>query len=133
MSVSSRSGDLARCRVLVVEDEYFLADDVAQALSAHGAEVVGPVGTLAEAEALARSRPLDVALLDINLRGELSYSVVDILRDRNVSVVFTTGYAETVIPASYAHVPIWQKSTEIDRQMDDLIALLRGKCPPLRP
>ncbi|MEA1834361.1 response regulator [Methylobacterium durans] len=119
------SGDLAHCRVLVVEDEYFLADDVARTLSAHGAEVVGPVGTLSEAEELARSRPLDAALLDINLKGEFSYRVADILRDRNVSVVFTTGYGPSFIPPPYAHVPVWQKPTEVG----DLVALLRAACP----
>ncbi|WP_132254860.1 response regulator [Methylobacterium segetis] len=126
MPVSPGSGDLARCRVLVVEDEYFLADDVARALSAHGAEVIGPVGTLSEAENLARSRPLDAALLDINLRGEMSYPVADILRERNVSVVFTTGYGEALIPPSYAYAPVWQKPAEIDRCLPDLVTLLRG-------
>ncbi|WP_236960344.1 response regulator [Methylobacterium durans] len=114
--------------MLVVEDEYFLADDVARILSARGAEVVGPVGTLSEAEELARSRPLDAALLDINLKGEFTYRVADILRDRNVSVVFTTGYGPCFIPPPYAHVPVWKKHTEVR----DLVALLRAACPMAR-
>jgi CheY-like chemotaxis protein len=93
-------------RVLVVEDEYMIAQDMVFELTALGVEVVGPVGTvdlalrLAEAEAR-----LDAAFLDINLNGERTYRVADILIARGIPVVFTTGYDENVIPPRYADVP----------------------------
>ena len=41
-----REASLEGRRVLVVEDEFFLADDLVRALKRHGAEVVGPVPSL---------------------------------------------------------------------------------------
>jgi CheY-like chemotaxis protein len=64
---------LAGRRILVVEDEYFLADDIHHALAQLGAEVVGPVPTLRGAlEVLADESRIDAAVLDINLRNERS-------------------------------------------------------------
>jgi hypothetical protein len=58
-------------RILIVEDEYYLAADLAEALAARGAEILGPIGTLDEAlQAIAADRP-DQAVLDVNLRGEM--------------------------------------------------------------
>ena len=52
MTSTTETGALAYRRVLIVEDEYFLADDLAQALRRLGAEVIGPVPTQAQALAL---------------------------------------------------------------------------------
>jgi len=49
-----------RCRVLIVEDEYFLANDLAKALSASGAQVVGPIADLEEAVAQVGQGGFDV-------------------------------------------------------------------------
>ncbi|MGP9821897.1 response regulator [Salinarimonas sp. NSM] len=98
-----------RPRVLVVEDEYFIADDLAQALAAEGAEVVGPVGDAREAlELIARER-IDRAVLDINLRGELVFDVASALKARGVPFVFATGYGGNVVPNGLDDVPRWEK------------------------
>jgi CheY-like chemotaxis protein len=61
---------LAGRKVLVVEDEYFLADDVAKGLEANGAEVIGPVGDIDGAlDLIEDSEGLDAAVLDLNLPG----------------------------------------------------------------
>jgi len=97
-------------RVLVVEDEYFLADDMARALETLGAEVIGPVPSAEKALALASSgEHMDGAVLDINLRGELVYPVADLLAQRGVPFVFATGYDQASIPDNYSHVPRWEK------------------------
>jgi CheY-like chemotaxis protein len=60
-------------RVLVVEDEYYLAHEVAQKLEKMGTAVLGPVGTLREALEIAgdTDTKFDAALLDIALHGEM--------------------------------------------------------------
>ena len=58
-------GSLKGARVLVVEDEYFQADDLVRALGSAGAETVGPVGTLAEAEHCLEVETLDGAVLPV--------------------------------------------------------------------
>ena len=56
-------------RVLVVEDEFLLAQDLLEELLRCDAEVMGPVGSVAEALALLQSRPIPyMAILDIKVR-----------------------------------------------------------------
>ena len=101
-------------RVLVVEDEYFIADDISRTLTRHGVEVVGPVPTVREAQALVSSQPLDLAVLDINLRGELVYPLVPELSRRGVPMIFATGYDTGAIPADYGAIPAWSKPFDYD-------------------
>jgi DNA-binding LytR/AlgR family response regulator len=54
-------------RVLIVEDEFFVADDLAQAVAQLGGEIVGPVPTCEEALILlSTAERIDIAVLDIN-------------------------------------------------------------------
>jgi CheY-like chemotaxis protein len=109
MSAPGKTGLTSR-RVLVVEDEYFLADDMARALEQVGAEVVGPVPSVARALAvLASGESVDAAVLDINLRGEMVFPVADALRARGTPFVFSTGYGRASVPAAYRDVPRWEK------------------------
>ena len=90
-------------RILVVEDEYFLAADVRDALSEAGAEVLGPVPSVGEATALiAQEGHIDAAVLDINLRGDLVFPVADALRARGVPFAFATGYDRWALPDRFA-------------------------------
>jgi CheY-like chemotaxis protein len=63
------SSSLANRRVLVVEDEYFVAQQIARAFRELGAQVLGPVPTSEAAIAIAREKKVDAAVLDIHLRG----------------------------------------------------------------
>ena len=56
---------LAGCRILVVEDEYFLANDLEKVLRENGALVIGPIGERAEAMTLIDNDGFDVAVIDI--------------------------------------------------------------------
>ena len=102
-------------RVLVVEDEYYLADDLRRALVRMGADVLGPVATRDEALAtLADAARVDLAVLDINLRGESAFAVADALADRGVPFVFATGYDPSAVPARHCDVAVWQKPFRSD-------------------
>ncbi len=101
-------------RVLVVEDEYLLAEDLRQELERQGAEVLGPVPTVAEAlELLATGPAPSIAILDINLQGEMAFPVADALRERAIPFVFATGYDAQAIPPAYADVPRMEKPLEL--------------------
>ncbi|HYZ63873.1 MAG TPA: response regulator [Acetobacteraceae bacterium] len=103
-------------RVLLLEDEYFIADDMARALTASGVEVVGPVATVGAAmELIARSDRLDGAVLDINLRGETVYPVAEALEARGVPFIFATGYDEATIPPRFAGVRRCEKPVDPGR------------------
>jgi DNA-binding response OmpR family regulator len=114
-------------RVLVVEDEYFIADDIARALRMLGAEVIGPLPTREAAlDAFASEERIDVAVLDINLRGEAIYPVADALRKRGVPFVFATGYDPASIPEPYRSVARWDKPFDPSALVAALAALPRS-------
>lgn len=71
---------LPNCRVLIVEDEYFLAQDLAVALQSRGAKIAALVGELGEALEQLAGGGFDVAVVDINLKGEFAYRIADELR-----------------------------------------------------
>ena len=54
--------------------------------------VVGPAATVAEAEKLLLSHALDVAVVDINLRGEQAYGLIDRLHAHGVPIIVASGY-----------------------------------------
>lgn len=92
-------------RILVVEDDYFIASDLKRSLAEHGAEVVGPVGNLDAGLALARGSGLDGAVLDVNLDGGLSYGIADALHAAAVPHLFLTGYDEWSLPEAHRKTP----------------------------
>jgi DNA-binding response OmpR family regulator len=84
--------------ILVVEDEYLLACTLEEDLQRHGYVVIGPFGDLQTATAAARRKTFDLAILDINLRGELVYPLADDLAARAVPFIFLTGYSTLTLP-----------------------------------
>lgn len=93
---------LRDCRVLVVEDEYMLADDLALELGDAGAMVLGPVGTLeATIELIEAEEHVDGAIVDVNLRGEMAFPAADLLMERAIPFVFTTGYDASAVPSRF--------------------------------
>jgi len=115
----------SRLRILVVEDELVVAMLLEQQLEEAGYEVVGPVGRLDDAVAAAQL-PVDIAVMDVNLRGEMVFPAARILRARGVPVVFCSGYtALTAIPAEFALVPQVSKPYETET----LLATLRQALP----
>jgi DNA-binding response OmpR family regulator len=104
--VQSNAGQpLGHKRVLIVEDEFLLGFSLLEDLTAAGAEVVGPISTVDEALQIATSESFDLAVLDINVRGEMSFGVADALLARNVPLVFLTGYDADVIPKRLQWLP----------------------------
>ena len=109
-------------RVLMVEDEYFIAKDLARALTAVGMEIVGPVPSLVEAEAALVDNDLDFAVLDVALDGDKVYHVADALIARGVPVLFVTGYDPGALPMRYANVPQCLKPIDVRK----VVAALAG-------
>ncbi|MBR0798918.1 response regulator [Bradyrhizobium jicamae] len=97
-------------RVLVVEDEYFLADEVGRELRALGADIAGPAADIDDAYRLLNDGGiLDGAVLDVNLREVMVFPIARELRARNVPFVFTSGYDAIVVGKEFQAVPLWEK------------------------
>ncbi len=84
-------------RVLIVEDSFLVMRDLETVFEVLGWTVAGTAASKSEALAIVRSRSFDVALLDINLNGELSWDVADLLNKIGVPFVFSTGYSVSSI------------------------------------
>jgi CheY-like chemotaxis protein len=78
--------------VLVVEDEALIAMDLERTLGRHGYRVLGPAATVADALRLLDGEAPDVALLDVNLGGEVVTPVAEVLRARGVPFVLASAY-----------------------------------------
>ena len=101
-------------RILVVEDEYMMADDLRRDLEQVGAVVVGPVPSIADAlKTLAQEEEIDGAILDVNLRGEKAYPVADALRERGIPFVLAIGYEHWALPEPCRDVPRCDKPVDL--------------------
>ena len=96
-------------RVLVVEDEVIVAMTLEDMLSDLGCSVVGPAYTLADGLALAEAADFDAALLDVNLGGERSEQIAELLRQRAIPFGFITGYGPGAIDHGCSDQPVLSK------------------------
>jgi two-component system, response regulator PdtaR len=101
------SGLLGAAHVLLVEDDFILAYELQTLLEEQGAHVIGPASSLAEARAMLASATPNVAVLDVNLNGELVFPIIEDLRSRHVPFVFATAYADDdrLYPVSTKDIP----------------------------
>jgi CheY-like chemotaxis protein len=92
-------------RVFLVEDESLLLMLAEATLESFGAVIVATASSLGEALVEAERVTADIAILDINLSGEMSYPAADILARRDIPVVFVTGYANLALPTAFQAAP----------------------------
>jgi CheY-like chemotaxis protein len=109
LNACHRAASLAGRRILVIEDEALIAGQIQSLLVGQGCLVAGPVRGLDNALALARSEPLDAAVLDVNLSGSQSEAVADALRQRAIPFVVLTGYADSGLSAAFYGAPVVAK------------------------
>jgi len=111
--------------ILVVEDEYFLADETRRKLQKLGAAVVGPTGHVDEALALIADETIDAAILDIHLAGELVFPVAERLEELHIPYVFATGYNPSIIPARFNGFILSEKPIDLEHIAQALFAPAR--------
>jgi CheY-like chemotaxis protein len=102
-------------RVLLVEDEVMIAMLIEDMLEELGHELVTVASRLEEAVAAARNEDFDLAILDLNLGGVLTYPAADVLAERGVPFIFATGYGSGGLKEAYSVWPTLQKpfNTEV--------------------
>jgi DNA-binding response OmpR family regulator len=110
-SVSRRP--LLGLRVLVVEDDYFIALELCSALRAGGADIIGPARDLESGLAAVRGEHIDCGVLDINLQGRMGFQIATELRRRDIPAIFVTGYTRSTIPAQLADMPSLEKPVDL--------------------
>jgi DNA-binding response OmpR family regulator len=112
-------------RILVVEDNYLLAEVICDFIAECGLGFAGPSGDIDDATRLAREEAIDGAVLDINLRGRLCFPVCNILVKRRIPFVFLTGYTQlALIPNEFRSAPLICKPFDPDEMktaLDDML------------
>lgn len=122
---------LRDCRLLIVEDDFLIADDLSRRFAALGAQVIGPAATLDAAHTIyGQAAQVDAAMLDINLRGTLIFPFAKRLEEDGVPFLFCTGYGEDPNSECFHHVARFEKPlTQQDfATMIDLIGRLARKA-----
>jgi DNA-binding response OmpR family regulator len=110
---TAASRPLLGLRVLVVEDDYFIALELCTALRSAGAVVIGPERDVQSGLAAIRSEHIDCAVLDINLQGRVAFQLATELRTRGVPAIFATGYDRSTIPAELADMVHFEKPVDL--------------------
>jgi DNA-binding NtrC family response regulator len=107
-------------RILVVEDDWYIADAMRELLEDERAVVLGPVATLAEGLRLAAAAgQIDLAVVDLNLQGEMADDLVSELAGKGIPVVVVTAYEVLQSVADKAFATL-QKPVARDYLLDTL-------------
>lgn len=101
--------------VLVIEDDYYIADDIRQWLEGAGARVLGPCSDATAAMTALEQHQADCAVVDVNLGDGPCFDPARDLLARGISVLLVTGYDAHIIPVELSHLPCLQKPTEQHR------------------
>lgn len=119
-------------RILIVEDEPLLALELVEELESLGLTPLAPVASVAEALSFIKvGRQIDAALLNVHLRGELSFPVADRLSRLKIPYIFVTGN-DAFVREHFPDVPSHPKPSDM-RTLVKALALLcedgRGSSP----
>ena len=109
MTDAEQSKQLAVLRVLLVEDEMMVALLVESMLVELGHKVIGPVGRLNQAVAMAEREGLDFAVIDVNINSGKAFPVAAALAARGIPFIFATGYGRAGLAAPFEDRPVLQK------------------------
>lgn len=118
----TRQRSLEDKRILVLEDDFYLASDEKALLEQAGAQVVGPFGSGHDEGKLDTLGHIDAALVDINLGQGPCFHLARSLQQRGIPFLFVTGYDAETIPAELSQVPRIEKPI---RERDVITALVK--------
>jgi DNA-binding response OmpR family regulator len=112
---------MSKRRVFIAEDSPLILISLEMVLEQNGFEIAAIASTTDEAEKHAAAIDADIAILDINLHGQLTFAAARLLAARGIPIIFSTGYAlEGTLPPQLEQATIIQKPYDPDR----LIAMI---------
>jgi DNA-binding response OmpR family regulator len=118
-----------RRRIIIVDDNYAVADGLKWVLESAGHTVVGMASTIETAKELVERTACDIAILDIDLRGETIDTVAHRLAALSTPFIFITGFGDNVdVPPELADAPRLEKPADPDEILRTIAAL----CPTPR-
>jgi FixJ family two-component response regulator len=104
---------LAGSKLLIVEDEYLIGQDLAHGPQGEGIDVLGPYASIASAiDVLQRTDDVGAAILDLNISGHVAFDLAEKLQERNIPFIFYTGYDSVIVPDKFRKVNRVRKPAE---------------------
>lgn len=121
---------LAGGKLLIVEDEYLIAQDLAYGPQREGIDVLGPYYSIDSAiDVLHTTNDIGAAILDLNIHGRIAFDLAEKLAERNIPFIFYTGYESVIVPEKFRKVGRVRKPaewSEIKRALFDAQEAGRG-------
>lgn len=100
--------------VLIVEDEFPIAQSLSRDLAAMGGVIVGFAPNNAQARSILGTKVrVDLAIVDWELGNETSVAIVQSLSDRGTTVVLTTGHASKRLPGEFQNLACLTKPYDV--------------------
>lgn len=93
-----RTMPLNGLRILIVEDDYYLATDATMAIEQAGGTVIGPFASADDALVALDANGVDLAIIDINLGTGPAFDLARHLDSAKLPFLFATGYDQAVVP-----------------------------------
>jgi len=121
--------DLRGLRILIVEDEWTIAGDLARFFSNMGAIVLGPAATVEQASK--HTEAAEAAILDVNLNGSRVFPIADELMRRGVPFVFFSGDNHIAIPDHLRYASNLRKSSGNQAVFNALFPQASGRPGPM--
>jgi len=112
--------------VFLVEDEAMIRMMVVEMLEELGHNVAAEAGRIDQALSLAQSSEFDLAILDVNLGGEMSFRVAEVIKARSRPVIFASGYGSPGLPEKYRDWPKLLKPFTVEKLQQIIDATLEG-------
>jgi two-component sensor histidine kinase/CheY-like chemotaxis protein len=112
-------------RILVVEDSALAGLELCEIVSEAGFVSVGPATSVSRALAMLAESKITLAVLDVNMNGELVFPVAEALRQRKIPFVFVTGYGDGYAwPPHLRDVPQLRKPVQAFQLLDAISATI---------
>lgn len=112
--------------ILIVEDEPLISMMLEDFVQSLGHSVAAICETVGDALAAIEGNSFDMAILDVNLKGESVWPVATKLREKNVPFVIATGGHVDPPPAEFANAPLIEKPYTVDRVTPAIEAAVAG-------
>jgi DNA-binding NtrC family response regulator len=116
---------LSHARILVVEDEMFIALELSDAIEAAQGEVVGPAKSVAEAIQVIDHDGIDAAILDRTLLDGKVTPVAAMLIERAIPFIFYSGSSPELLKDEFPAIKSFPKPTaseQLVQALADIIA-----------
>jgi ActR/RegA family two-component response regulator len=116
--------DLNGRAVLVVDDDFYLAEDTREALEEAGAVVLGPYGREDDALGSIKDHRPEFAVLDLNLGSGPSFKLARAMKAIGTPMIVVTGYDDDILPPDLADTPRLRKPVNSSRLVEAVAELI---------